>query len=85
MYEMELRFKLTMGFKEVNEIAHLCGFKEKLVAKDAITVTMKQTVPFIPNEETIKQYAEVIKKGYNGKELTCEECVFDGYTYIREI
>lgn len=82
---MCLRFKLTLGVKQVNDIMNICGTKTKLVAKDVVTVQMKQTVPFIPTDEIIAKYAEVIKNKYESKEFTCEKCTFDGFEYIREV
>lgn len=82
LYKMCMKFKLTVGFKAINDIAATCGFSEKLVAKNAITVSVTQTVPFIPTDDIIAQYEHAIKEHYDVKGLSIESCKFDGYEYL---
>lgn len=85
LYKMCLKFVLTLGLKSINDITAKCGLTEKLVVKDALTIKMTQTVPFILTEKIISEYARTIKKSYESKEFTCEECKFDGYEYIYQV
>lgn len=85
LYKMKLKFKLTLGLKKINDMTAMCGLSEKAIVPDAITITMTQTVPFVPTDEEIDKYAEIIKDGYKTENFTCEDCKFDGYEYFKEI
>lgn len=85
IYKMCLKFKLSLGLKEINAITIACGFPEKLVAENITTITLTQTVPFIPSDETLTKYAQIIKDNYESDKFTCEKCVFDGYEYIHPV
>lgn len=82
-YEMELKFKLSIEFKEINDIMVAC-FNEKASLKSTIELTIKQVVPFIPDDEILAEYAKMIQEHYlrNNKEILCSSCVFCGYNYL---
>lgn len=84
-YKMCLLFKLSLGLKAVNDITAACGFSEKLIAENIATIKMRQTVPFIPTDEIIAEYAQTIKDNYVSDKFTCESCTFDGYEYLYPI
>lgn len=83
-YEMELKFRLDIELKEINDIMSSFGFSEKAGLRDAIEVTMKQVVPFIPDETVINEYSKAIKENYlkNHKEFSVSACKFCGYNYL---
>lgn len=84
LYKMCMKFKLTVGFKSINDIARICRVPEP-IAKDAITVSITQTVPFIPTDDIIAQYEHTIKKHYDVDSLSIKSCKFDGYEYLTPI
>lgn len=85
-YEMSMLFKLSLSLKRINEIAQACGFPEKLIANDIVTVKLTQTIPFIPTDENIAEYEKIIKDSYSESDrFTCEKCKFAGYEYLRPI
>lgn len=53
LYEMCLQFHLTLEPKDINHMLHLQGFSNPLIQNNTI-VELKQTIPFIPTEETLK-------------------------------
>ncbi len=83
-YEMELKFRLSIELKGINDIMSNFGFTEKVGLKDAVELTMKQIVPFIPDDEVIKEYSKMIKENYlkNNKDFLCSACEFCGYNYL---
>lgn len=83
LYEMRLTFSLDLGLKDINSIAKSAGIHEKMLVKNAQKMKLTQTVPFIPNEETLQEYANVIKNNYQSESFTCEACKFIGFDYIR--
>lgn len=84
LFDMKLRFKLTLELTELNAIAELCGLTEKAIIKDAATLYMTQTVPFIPDKKTLNEYAQVLKRNYmvSNRNVAIHNCEFDGYEYI---
>lgn len=82
LYEMCLLFDLDISLKSMNDILKQCGFSEKPIAQNAMEVTMTQTLPFIPDDDVIKKYEDVIKQNYETDSLICENCKFKGFKYI---
>lgn len=76
------RFKLTVGFKKINEIMKSCGFNGDLCIKNSHLITLKinSKVPLTNEEKTI------IEKGLIGlnlnDDLTIIDAKFDGYRDI---
>lgn len=83
LYEMRLTFSLDLGPKDINSIAENAGIHEKMLVRNAQKMKLTQTVPFIPDEETLQEYANVIKNNYQSESFTCEACKFIGFDYIR--
>ena len=59
VYEMEMEFEVTVGLKEINDFMNLMGFEEKAVLTDQI-MTLKQTIPFIPDEVYLRKVEGII-------------------------
>ena len=85
MYEMEMVFSASVGLKEINDILRQTGCNDTLQIKDAITISVKQTLPAIPSEEYLSQVADILKNNYETKDINITECHFSGYRNIREI
>lgn len=84
-YEMCLEFSLTLSFKRINQFLKECRFQERPILRDAVIVSLKQTVPFIPTGKHLRAYEEAIQKTYETEDIACEECHFTGYKYLRPI
>lgn len=84
LYNMCMLFKLDLSIKPINDIMSHCGLTEKIIAEKIVTVKITQTVPFIPTDETIKEYENIIKENYSKNEkYFCEKCTFAGYEYLK--
>lgn len=83
-YEMELKFKLDIELKEINDMMSMFGFYEKAELKDSVEVTMHQIVNFIPDKNVIASYEKTIQENYfkNDKKFSCNRCRFVGYNYL---
>lgn len=86
-YKMQLRFSLSIGFSRLNNMLEECGFSEKTIAKNAISMTMQQVVPFVPDPETIDIYKETIKENYNKDhpDMNIHDIKFEGYDYLYRV
>lgn len=84
LYRMKLRFRLDYGLTEINRIAAACGFHEEAVLKNASVYFLEQTVNFIPDDETLKTYEDIIRDTMNQKEgsFSIKSCTFDGYEWL---
>lgn len=84
LYEMSIRFKAHAQSKQLNALLDGTGFPEKPTAMDAVVTRIVQTVPFIPDDETLAKYAQVIQDGKNGSgsDVLLTGNKFDGYDYI---
>lgn len=84
-YEMEMQFSVSVGFRKINDFMAQCGFDEKLQMQDAVTVSLKQVLPTIPDFEYIQKVEDAIRETYKNDEIEATSCQFKGYKYIREI
>lgn len=86
-YHMRLKFKIDLELSEINRIMHDCGADETLISKDIGTITMDQTVSFIPDEQILYEYETAIQKNYfkNNPNLSIHACRFIGYEYLYPI
>ena len=84
-YEMEMCFSVSVGLQEFNDFMALMGFTDELMIPNAITVSVKQVLPTVPDDDYLRKVADVIKDSYKTKEVTATECRFTGYKYLREI
>ena len=81
LYKMKLNFAINIGIKSLDGILHECGFSERPTLKNAINYTIEQTVPFIPDKETIQTYCDIIKKEKQNR-INIRSAVFTGYEYL---
>jgi hypothetical protein len=84
-YEMEMLFSVSVGLRQINDIMAQMGCNDELQILDAVTVSVKQVLSAIPNEEYIRTVAEAIRETYKTEDFTCTGCNFKGYKYLREI
>lgn len=80
LYQMELMFSVDIGLKTIDKLVQDCGFTEMPTITNAKIHIMYQTVPFIPDEDTLNMYAQVIKENYKtNNDITCRNVTFIGY------
>lgn len=84
MYDMILKFKLTLGLKDFNKVLESMLLNEKAVIEDGLVFRLRMKLPQIPDEQLIQKYAEIIKKGYESEKFSVEKCKFDGFEKIKE-
>ena len=84
-YDMAIKFTLSLTVKTFEPLAKITNTPNQIIAKNAITVTLKQKLPIVPTEELLKKYADTIKDNYTNPHFDCHECHFDGYEYINPI
>lgn len=84
-YEVEMLFTASVGLKQINEILGQMGSRDALQIQNAVTISVKQTLPSVPSEEYLKLVADTIRKNYETKDINLTECHFSGYRYLREI
>lgn len=85
LYEMEMEFSATVALKEINGMLEACGLNERLQLKDAMKVSIKQKISWIPDDDYLRKVAELIRDNYETEKITLTECRFAGYKYFREI
>lgn len=85
VYEMEMTFSASVGFREINDILHHMGMDDSLQIRDALTISVKEVLPCIPDEDYLRLVAQTIKDHYATEKINLTECRFTGYKYIREI
>lgn len=83
LYEMVMEFDVTLGLKEFNSVMELFGYHEKSGITGQ-TITLSQTIPFIPNEEYIHKVENILKDKYETKKFNILECHFRGYKKLIE-
>lgn len=83
LYHMSIRFKADAGVKALDELTDICFPGQRTRMSDAVTLRMTQTVPFVPDEETLAKYAAAIEESYQANETTVISNVrFDGYDFL---
>lgn len=85
LYRMKIRFKADAGINEINNILAQLGDEGKMLSRNAVTLTMEQTVPFVPDGTTLEHYAKVLQEGYSQKNVTLYNARFDGYEYLHAV
>lgn len=83
MYEMTMEFDVTVGFKKLNSIMEMFGYDEK-TGVTGQTITLSQTVPFIPDENYIHKVEKLLKDKYETNNLNILDCRFRGYKKFLE-
>lgn len=96
-YTMSLRFiadaiptETTKMLNELNDFMQHVGCQDTYTINDnnrpTITLKLEQTVPFVPDRETIQKYVNIMEsKLKDNKEITIKNIRFDGYNYIYPI
>lgn len=84
MYKMEMEFEVVVGLKEINEFMKYMGFPGN-TRIGGQTITLTQTIPFIPNEAYIEKVENIIKEKYQTEELEILDCKFNGYKSLLEV
>lgn len=77
VYEMEMEFEVTVGLKEINDFMNLMGFEEKATLTGQI-MTLKQTIPFIPDEVYLRKVEGIIHEHYETEKFDIIDCKFKG-------
>ena len=83
VYEMEIEFEVVVGLKEINDFMNAIWFEEK-TGVSGQSIILKQTIPFVPNEEYLKKVANIIKEKYETEKLEILDCKFKGYKKFLE-
>lgn len=83
VYEMEIEFEVVVGLKDFNIFMNAMGFEEK-AGVSGQSIILKQTIPFVPNEEYLKKVANIIKGEYETEKLEILDCKFKGYKKFLE-
>lgn len=79
-----MEFDVTVGLQSLNNIlSEISGNNEKLGVR-GYTLSLKQTVPFIPDEGYIEKVQEIIKEKYKVRNLEILECRLKGYKSFLE-
>lgn len=85
-YEMEMKFTATLGLKFINDMLQRLGDSGKYQVKDALTITIKQVLPCIPDDDYLRKVEQAIIDTYKpNKDFDILECHFSGYNYLKEI
>lgn len=84
-YRMQMVFKCSFSFKELNRITQqLDG--GKLIVNNAKELVLTQTLAVVPTEELIHKYEEAIRTSWPETSDLCLESVkFDRYNYIHPV
>ena len=85
LFQMELVYTVSESLTELDDmLAHL-DFKQYPTVQNSKTVKIQQTLPFIPDDETIKKYSQIIKDAHNREsgKTTIRDMQFLGFSYIR--
>lgn len=87
LFQMELTFTVSESLTELDSMLDHLDFKQYPTVQNSKTVKLQQTLPFIPNDETIKKYAQIIKDTHNREsgQTTIRDIQFLGFSYIRPV
>lgn len=81
-YNMAIKFKLSLTVKAFEPLARITNMSHQIIAKNAMTITVKQKLPIVPTKKMLQKYADTIKENYTNPHFDCHECHFDGYEYL---
>lgn len=87
LFQMELTFTVSESLTELDNMLDHLDFKQYPTVQNSKTVKLQQTLPFIPDDETIKKYAQIIKDAHNREsgQTTIRDIQFLGFSYIRPV
>lgn len=80
-YEMSMKFICDAVPAETADFLARMGFFETPVLPTALTATIRQTVPFVPDDDVLKRYAETLV-GAKSNGLTIRSAAFAGYEWL---
>lgn len=82
LYEMSIRFVADVDIPSITDMLNQCGFNEHPVVPEAIKLNIAQTIPFIPDEKTLEEYAKVLENTKTNKDVSIHNVRFECYEYI---
>lgn len=84
LFQMELTFTVSESLTELDNMLDHLDFKQYPTVQNSKTVKIQQTLPFIPDDETIKKYSQIIKDTHNREsgQTTIRDIRFLGFSYI---
>ena len=87
LFQMELTFTVSESLTELDNMLDHLDFKQYPTVQNSKTVKLQQTLPFIPDDTTIKKYAQIIKDAHNQQsgQTTIRDIQFLGFSYIRPV
>lgn len=87
LFQMELTFTVSESLTEIDNMLDHLDFKQYPTVQNSKTVKLQQTLPFVPDDDTIKKYAQIIKDAHNreSKQTTIRDMQFLGFSYIRPV
>lgn len=82
LYDMSIRFTADICPDEENPLTACLGGTP--VVKSAITMRIRQVVSFVPDDDTLKQYAKVLEDAQVEKDkgILIRNVRFDGYDWF---
>lgn len=85
LFQMELTFTVSESLTELDNMLDHLDFKQYPTVQNSKTVKLQQTLNFIPDDETIKKYIQIIKDAHNREsgKTTIRDMQFLGFSYIR--
>ena len=78
---MSIRFVADAVPVELERVMRQAFDAETPIIPKAVTTRIRQTTPFIPDDETLRQYAAVLENQANDS-MRLVNVTFDGYDYI---
>lgn len=84
VYEMIMEFEITVGLKDLNDLLCRVGGPGEKIGVAGYSLTLTQTIPFVPNDEYINKVTAIIKEKYKPNNLEILECRFNGYKKFLE-
>lgn len=87
LFQMELTYTVSESLTELDNMLDHLDFKQYPTVQNSKTVKLQQTLPFIPDDTTIKKYAQIIKDAHNQQsgQTTIRDIRFLGFSYIRPV
>lgn len=84
-YHMKMIFGVSTSITSLNEFLKHINEDNHPVQKNAFSVTVEQTIPFVPTQEILEKYAQAIKDSYTNKDFTVEDVQFLHYDVFEEV
>lgn len=80
-YEMKMNFMADIGLSEIDDFLTHMRMADLPTLEKGITLSIEQTVPFIPDKTMLEGYAKILKETKLDK-LVIRDVHFTGYEYI---